>query len=91
VGLFLDTAAVPRRTGDTTLEEALTDGEDYELLFAVPKEKEELLRRDWPFRQLPLARLGEFRSAPSPAVVDSSGKALEFKGRLGWDHFKDGD
>jgi len=91
VGLFVDTGTVPRRTGDTTLEEALTDGEDYELLFAVPKEKEELLRRDWPFRDLPLARLGEFRSAPSPAVFDSSGKPLEFKGRRGWDHFKDSD
>ena len=87
VGLFVDTGAVLRRTGDTTLEEALTDGEDYELLFAVPKEKEELLRREWPFRQLPLTRLGEFRSAPSPAVVDSDGKPLEFKGRRGWDHF----
>lgn len=90
-GLLLDTGAVPRRNADTSLEEALTDGEDYELLFAVPKEKEERLRRAWPFRQIPLTRLGEFRSAPSPGVFDLGGKPLAFEGRIGWDHFKRSD
>ena len=88
VGLFLDAGAVLRRTIDATLEEALTDGEDYELLFAVPNEKEERLRREWPFRQLPLTRLGEFRSAPSPGVFDLGGNPLVFEGRSGWDHFR---
>jgi thiamine-monophosphate kinase len=91
VGLFLDAGAVPRRTIDATLEEALTDGEDYELLFAVPNEKEERLRREWPFRQLPLTRLGEFKSAPSPGVFDLGGNPLVFEGRTGWDHFKRND
>ena len=91
VGLFLDAGAVPRRTIDATLAEALTDGEDYELLFAVPNEKEERLRREWPFRQLPLTRLGEFRSAPSPGVFDLGGNPLVFEGRIGWDHFRSSD
>jgi len=88
VGLFLDVQSVPRRTSETTIEEALTDGEDYELLFAVPKEKEECLRRTWPFRDLPLTRLGEFRSSASPGVFDRSGSPLEMKGPPGWDHFR---
>ena len=88
VGLFLDVQSVPRRTSETTIEEALTDGEDYELLFAVPKEKEDRLRRDWPFPELPLTRLGEFRSSASPGVFDRSGSPLEMKGPPGWDHFR---
>lgn len=87
VGLFLDTQAVPRRSTDTSLEEALTDGEDYELLFAVPKEREGRLRRDWPFPQLPLTRLGEFRSSSAPVVFDTDGKALDIGDSRGWDHF----
>jgi thiamine-monophosphate kinase len=90
-GLFMDTGAVLRRSADTTLEEALTDGEDYELLFSVPKEKEERLRLEWPFGQLPLTRLGEFRSVSSPGVFDSGGKPLNFKGHRGWDHFSGGN
>lgn len=87
VALCLDVQAVRRRSMDTSLEEALTDGEDYELLFSVPKEKEERLRREWPFRQLPLTRLGEFRSAPSPGIFDAGGSPLALKGPRGWDHF----
>ena len=88
VGLLLDTQAVPRRTPGTTMEEALADGEDYELLFAVPGEKEERLRREWPFRQLPLTRLGEFRSSASPGVFDPGGSPLVLQGPRGWDHFR---
>jgi len=91
VGLFVDTGAVLKRTAETTLEEALTDGEDYELLFAVSKEKEELLMRDWPFGKLPLTKLGEFRSSASPGVFDTGGRPLDLEGPRGWDHFKNSD
>jgi len=87
VGLFLDMQSVPRRTSETTIEEALTDGEDYELLFAVPKEKEDRLRRDWPFPKLPLTRLGEFRYSASPGVFDRAGSPLAVRGPRGFDHF----
>jgi len=87
VGLFLDVQSVPRRTAETTIEEALTDGEDYELLFAVPKAMEEHLRRDWPFRDLRLTRLGEFRSSASPGVFDRVGSPLAMRGPRGFDHF----
>ncbi len=88
VGLFLDVQSIPKRTSETTIEEALTDGEDYELLLAVPREREKRLRRDWPFPELPLTRLGEFRSLASPGVFDRSGSPLELKGPPGWDHFR---
>jgi len=87
VSLCLDVQAVPRRSTDTSMEEALSDGEDYELLFSVPKEKEERLRREWPFRQLPLTRLGNFRSAAPPGIFDAGGSPLALKGPRGWDHF----
>jgi len=87
VSLCLDVQAVPRRSTDTSMEEALSDGEDYELLFSVPKEKEERLRREWPFRQLPLTRLGNFQSAAPPGIFDTGGSPLAPACPPGWDHF----
>lgn len=59
-GFVLETAAVPRRPG-VALARALSDGEDFELLFAVaPREADRLesaWRRRWP--RLRLTRLGK--------------------------------
>lgn len=59
VSFDVDEAALPRNRGCTT-EQAIGDGEDYELLFAIPPgDSEELLRR-WAkqFPKLPLTRIG---------------------------------
>ncbi|HOF74509.1 MAG TPA: thiamine-phosphate kinase [Syntrophales bacterium] len=88
VSLFLDVGAVPRRGTGTSAEQALSDGEDYELLFSVPKEKERRLGREWPFRDLPLTRIGELRRAPSPDIFDTGGSPLAPAGPPGWDHFR---
>lgn len=60
-GFDVDMAAIPRSRG-CTVEQALGDGEDYELLFAMPLKEEERLLREWKkaFPKLPLTRIGRF-------------------------------
>jgi thiamine-monophosphate kinase len=48
VDFDLETRAVPRRKG-ATLQAALSDGEDFELLFTVPPHRAETLKKEWPF------------------------------------------
>jgi thiamine-monophosphate kinase len=85
VGLLLDTGAIPMRSPQTRLENALSDGEDYELLMAVPPELASRLAAEWPFAT-PLRRVGTFAAGPG-AVLDASGKPL---GEAGYDHFARG-
>jgi thiamine-monophosphate kinase len=86
VGLRLDPAAIlPRRPG-LSLKQLLTDGEDYELLFAVAPERAAALR-DWPFEEVPLTRIGEFVASATPEVTGPSGAPLG-DGLGGWDHFE---
>ncbi len=61
VGFEIDEAAIPRNRG-CTFEQAITDGEDYELLFAVPASEASGLQRAWEKRwpPLPLTRIGRF-------------------------------
>ena len=66
---------------------ALTDGEDYELLLAVPAAVADRLLQSWPFRDVPLTRLGEFTAATEPAVTGPNGQPLHFA-HDGFDHFE---
>jgi thiamine-monophosphate kinase len=58
-GYTLDRTAIPR-TADCTVNQALTDGEDYELLFALAPREATRLDREWSrrFPKLPLTRIG---------------------------------
>jgi thiamine-monophosphate kinase len=85
--LRLDPAAVPRRTPETTLRQALADGEDYELILAADPAAVPELLADWPFADLPLTVIGEF-TAPSgatPEVRRPDGTPLH-AGQDGFDH-----
>jgi thiamine-monophosphate kinase len=82
VRLLLDVAAVPRRAATTSLQGALEDGEDYELIVAVPAGLAPALARDWPF-STPIRPVGVF-AVGAPGVWDLEGKAL---GEGGYDHF----
>lgn len=73
--------ALPRRDG-ASLREALNDGEDYELIIAVPPEKSDALVRDWPF-ETPLTPAGVFLSG-EPGAVLLNDKPFQEKG---YDHF----
>jgi thiamine-monophosphate kinase len=58
-GFRLDETAIPRSPG-ATLQQALTDGEDFELLFAISPRAAKKLERAWrrKFPKLPLSRIG---------------------------------
>jgi thiamine-monophosphate kinase len=68
--------AVPIRHG-STLQGALQDGEDYELLFSVSSEQLPDLLRRWPtqFPDLPLSVIGEFTDCelPKTSLIDGGG------------------
>lgn len=68
---------LPRQRG-CTIHQAVNDGEDYGLLFAVSPGKEKSLRDTWPF-PIPLTRIGELLSPEMNPVT--GGVAFS-----GWDH-----
>ena len=76
-GFELDLPALPLTSGCTT-QQALTDGEDYELLFSVAPERVPALLADWKptFSWLPLTVIGRL-------VPEGTGDSLSG----GWDHF----
>lgn len=79
VAFALDESRVPRRRG-RSLQQALCDGEDYELLFTVAPDRESRLGEEWPF-PIRLSRIGVCRPA------SSSGAACQ-PSAYGFDHFR---
>lgn len=63
VGFKVDEAALPLNPGCTT-KQAISDGEDYELLFAISPRDRQRLENSWAkkFPQLPLTRIGKLTS-----------------------------
>lgn len=68
-GFTIDRSLLPCRAGSNA-SGAISDGEDYELLFAVPADRAAALEQAWParFPNLPLTRIGRLESpgASSP-------------------------
>lgn len=60
VGFTLDESVLPRQRG-CSVQEALSDGEDYELLFALSPKDAETLEKKWrkKFPRLALTRIGQ--------------------------------
>ncbi|OPZ24854.1 MAG: Thiamine-monophosphate kinase [Lentisphaerae bacterium ADurb.BinA184] len=79
---------VPLRTPQTSLAAALHDGEDYELLAAVRRDRAEALLAGWPFGDVPLTALGEFVPGREPGVYDGRGARLDTRGQAGYDHLQ---
>ena len=66
LGFQVEQSLLPRNRG-CSVEQAISDGEDYELLFAVPPAVAEHLPRKWRkrFPRVALTRIGQLTSHPS--------------------------
>ncbi|MFA6930862.1 MAG: thiamine-phosphate kinase [Lentisphaeria bacterium] len=82
-GLQLNLPEIPLRTADTTLRQALSDGEDFELLFAVANATLSTLLTEWPFPDTRLTPIGRFTTQAD--IVDSNGHKIPISG---WDHLQ---
>lgn len=75
-GFEVDLPGLPTRKG-AGMDHALTDGEDYELLLAVPARRAAKLLREWPFPRTALTCIGKL-AAPGKIPQNWPGS---------WDHF----
>jgi thiamine-monophosphate kinase len=78
VGFQIDPAAVPRARG-ATMKQAISDGEDYELLFTTSPADAKTLKKKWPFAT-PVRSIGR--------VVPCGEKPRAPLLAHGFDHFK---
>ena len=85
--LSLDPLRIPLRRG-ATVEAALTDGEDYELIIAVPPSLSEELEGTWPFPETPLNCVGRFTDG-TPGDVAGLERLNLAKLKTGFDHFNE--
>jgi thiamine-monophosphate kinase len=83
VGFEVDEAALPLNRG-CTRRQAISDGEDYELLFAISPASAHSLSSRWPkeFPALPLTRIGRLNPKSDPPQADQNPKWS------GYAHFK---
>jgi thiamine-monophosphate kinase len=65
VGFEIDRETLPRNPG-CTIEQAISDGEDYELLFAISPQDSHSLPWRWKknFPKIPLTRIGRLIRTP---------------------------
>jgi len=88
----IDAARVPlsdaaRQAGPDWLATCLTGGDDYELLLAVPPEREAALQAAARQAGMAVTRIGHFRPGPPRVMVTGpDGKPLALA-RGGWSHF----
>jgi thiamine-monophosphate kinase len=64
----------------------LTGGDDYELAFAVPREREDEIAAMAGRVDLPLTRVGRFAAGDGVMVVDEDGNSIALEA-AGWTHF----
>ncbi len=88
----IEAALVPRSAaamaaGPDWLETCLTGGDDYELLLAVPPQRQDALRRAAKAADIPVTRIGRFHSGPTQVMVQNSGGEPLALTRGGWSHF----
>jgi len=84
--VFHDPASIPARN-HATLQQAFCDGEDYELIFAVPPGKAEELERKAVEKQIKITRIGYFKKGKHGTAWDGNGNPIQFDDAEGYDHF----
>ena len=87
VGVLLDEKAIPVSRAAKGICGALSDGEDFELLFTVSGKDAAQLQAKWPKKLAPLSRIGEVTRSKGVAFLGTDGVKRALK-RSGFDHFK---
>lgn len=82
--LKLDPSDPAAKTNEQALQAALTDGEDYELLFTLPADRADRLLHDQPL-DVPVTRIGRIVEAAELVLVDASGRRMPLPAG-GWEH-----
>ncbi|HLZ51349.1 MAG TPA: thiamine-phosphate kinase [Candidatus Acidoferrum sp.] len=93
VGAAIDSAKIPavrlpergRTSSENALALALHGGDDYELLFTVPRSKANRIPRS--FHGIPLSKIGEITKRRTLLLIDQSGRKMLLPNR-GWDPFR---
>ena len=67
-------------------EQIASGGDDYEILFAVPPDRLELLRSGAPAVPVQITEIGRLEAGGGVTLLDASGRAIHF-GSSGYDHF----
>ncbi|QSH42460.1 thiamine-phosphate kinase [Lentisphaerota bacterium ZTH] len=80
----LDVAALPLRA-NATAAQALGDGEDYELLFALAADSFDDLVEEWPF-DFELTCIGRFVSGKPGDILDNDNEKLTENYKSGYEH-----
>lgn len=93
-GAVIETARVPvaeaarqlslRGSGKSPLEHALSDGEDFELILAVPPQEADRICSD-PSLLVPVTRIGRFVESPGLWLADADDRQQPLEPR-GWQH-----
>ena len=86
IGAKIELEKLPLRIG-AQIENALSDGEDYELLFSVEKSKTKDLLESWPFKDLELTELGRFTNSVLDLQYVIDNKYSKVFKKPGFDHF----
>ncbi|MEA2012576.1 MAG: thiamine-phosphate kinase [Verrucomicrobiota bacterium] len=88
ISVELNTDNIPLRTTGLSIEKILTDGEDYELIFAVSPEHSQILEEDWPFKTK-LTKIGSFLKSKEKRHSAFNQKGMELLEMLqsGYSHF----
>jgi thiamine-monophosphate kinase len=93
VGAAIDSGKIPavrlpergRSSGENALALALHGGDDYELLFTVPRSKAKRIPRS--FHGIPVTKIGEITKRRTLLLIDQSGREMLLPNR-GWDPFR---
>ena len=85
VAMEIDINKLPLRNG-ASRENALNDGEDYELIFTVSQAESIKLEQEWNFADVSLTQIGTVKEMESSIVFDVSGVNLSEKYKNGFIH-----
>jgi len=85
-GAIVEADKIPVSRNAVGLEAALNDGEDFELLFTMPKKKFERLKKSWRFK-VKLTIIGRITKDGTVKIKKSDGKVVDLLPK-GYDHLR---